>query len=271
VLKHVVLLALIDALKRKDAPCFVLDTHAGRGQYALDAVESDKTGEARQGIARLLTWARNARPLPVAIARYRDALKTLGDADGRQLYPGSPRLIAHALRDSDRLACCELQPEEATALKQLMAGDTRVGVHARDGYAAMKGLLPPNEKRGLVLIDPPYEAQGAEFDTILAALRDALTRWSTGVFALWYPIKQRRTLLPFLRKALALPAKQALVAELCVRPDDSPLRMNGSGMLILNPPWQLDAEIAAALAGLTTAMGEAGASHRLEWLKQEAA
>jgi 23S rRNA (adenine2030-N6)-methyltransferase len=271
VLKHVVLLALIDALKRKDAPFFVLDTHAGRGRYDLAGVEAGKTGESQAGIEKLLSWARNARPLPDAIARYRDALKAFGDDGGRSVYPGSPLLIAQALRADDRLACCELQPEEAAALKALMAADARVGVHARDGYDAMKAMLPPKERRGLVLIDPPYEAQGAEFDAVLAALRDALARWPTGTYAVWYPIKQRRTLLPFLRKAIALPAKQALVAELCVRRDDSPLRMNGSGLLVLNPPWRFDAEIAKALAGMTTAMGEAGASHRLEWLKQEAA
>jgi len=269
VLKHVLLLALLDALKRKDAPFLVLDTHAGRGQYDLDAAEADKTGEAQNGIEQLLSWARNARPLPIAIARYRDALMAGGADAGRRLYPGSPLLIAQALRATDRLAACELQPEEAAALKALLANDARIGVHARDGFGAMKALLPPKEKRGLVLIDPPYEAQGAEFDAVVAALKDALTRWPTGLYVVWYPIKQRRTLLPFLRKAVALPAKQALVAELLVRPDDSPLRMNGSGLLILNPPWKLDAEIAATLPALTKALGEPGASHRLEWLKRE--
>lgn len=271
VLKHLVLLALIDACGRKDTPYFVLDTHAGRGEYDLDSAEAGKTGEAETGVQRLLAWARNARPLPTAIARYRDALKLGGQSQGRDRYPGSPRLAATALRTQDRLACCELQPEEANALKILFAGDARVGIHQRDGYGAMKALLPPKEKRGLVLIDPPYEVQGAEFDAILTALRDALTRWPSGIYAVWYPIKQRRTLLPFLRKIAALPIKHALIAEVQVRPDDSPLRMNGSGMLLLNPPWKLDAELAAALPSLVAAMGERGACHRLEWLKQEAA
>ncbi len=271
VLKHVVLLGLIDALKRKETPFFVLDTHAGRGCYNLASDEAGKTGEAVSGVTQLLAWARNARPLPAAIARYRDALRAARDAGTEDLYPGSPMFIAQALRAQDRVAACEVQPEEAAALKRLFSSDARVGTHARDGYAAMKGLLPPKEKRGLVLIDPPYETQGTEFDAILAALRDATTRWPGGIHAIWYPIKQRRTLLPFLRKASSLPIRQALVAELQVRTDDSPLRMNGSGLLILNPPWQFDAEIAAALPGLTRALGEPGASHRLEWLKQEAA
>jgi 23S rRNA (adenine2030-N6)-methyltransferase len=121
-----------------------------------------------------------------------------------------------------------------------------------------------------VLIDPPYEAQAAEFDAILAALRDALARWPTGTYAVWYPIKQRRSLAPFLRKVAALPCKSALVAELQVRPDDSPLRLNGSGMLVLNPPYKLDAELAPVLPVLVRLLGEAGASHRLEWIKREA-
>ena len=271
VLKHVVLLALIDALQRKDTPIFVLDTHAGRGEYDLTAVEAGKTAEAEGGVEKLLAWARNARPLPSAIARYREALKVHDPAGERRFYPGSPKLAAQALREHDRLAACEMQPEEAAALKRAMGADARLGAHARDGYGAMKALLPPKEKRGLVLIDPPYEAQGAEFDAILTALKDAFARWPTGAYAVWYPIKQRRTLLPFFRKAAALPAKSALVVELLVRPDDSPLRMNGSGLLILNPPWKLDAELAAALPGLAKALGEdGGGGHRLEWLKQEA-
>lgn len=269
VLKHVLLLALLDALSRKDSPWFVLDTHAGRGQYDLDAPEAGKTGESRSGVAQLMAWARNARPLPKAIARYRDLLKR--DEGPVRMYPGSPLLVAQQLREGDRLAACELQPDEATALKALFANDARVGVHQRDGYAAMKALLPPKEKRGLVLIDPPYEAQGEEFDAILDALREALLRWPTGIFAVWYPIKQRRAILPFLRKAAALPVKQALVAELLVRADESPLRLNGSGMLVLNPPWKFDADIAPSLSAMVTALGETGARHRLEWLKQEVA
>jgi len=270
VLKHVVLLALLDALGRKDAPMFVLDTHAGRGEYDLDAIEAGKTGEAEAGVERLLAWARNARPLPPAIARYRETLRAFDPEVPRRRYPGSPRLALLALRPQDRLAAVEMQPEEAAALKAALHGDARAGVHARDGYAAMRALLPPKEKRGLVLIDPPYEAQLAEFDTVLAALKDAFVRWPTGVYALWYPIKLRRSLHPFLRKVAALPAKSALLAELMVHPDDSPLRMNGSGMLVLNPPWKLDEALAPALPALVTALGERGASHRLEWLKQEA-
>jgi 23S rRNA (adenine2030-N6)-methyltransferase len=194
---------------------------------------------------------------------------------GSQAYPGSPWLLAHALRETDRIAACELHPEEANVLRDNFAHDPRVAVHARDGYAAVRALLPPKHgaarfARGLVLVDPPYEAQLDEFDTALAAIREALARWPQGMLALWYPIKQRRALQQFYRKAAALEAKSALLLELLVRPDDSPLRMNGSGMLLLNAPWQFDRAMAPALEAMRAALGDAGAAARMEWLRAPA-
>jgi 23S rRNA (adenine2030-N6)-methyltransferase len=287
VLKHVVLLALLDSLRRKPAPFAVLDTHAGRGRYPLDSGEARRTAEAEAGVLRLMDAAFNSEAGKTsgaasikspAIERYRDAVRALNpdiEANGTlRMYPGSPLLAAHMLRDQDRLACCEIQPVEFAALAALFARDTRVAVHERDGYAAINALLPLKADsvpiaRGLALIDPPYEAQEAEFDLALAALKNGLARWPQGVFALWYPIKRRRTLHGFLRRAALLQSKSSWLAELLIRPDDSPLRMNGSGVLVLNPPWQVDAEIAAALPILQAAMGETGASSSLRWLNQE--
>ena len=271
VLKHVVLLALCDALTAKPAPCFALDTHAGRGLYRLDGEAAQKTGESRDGIARLIAEA----PKHTAIARYLAAVQACRAQHGAHSYPGSPWLLAHALRTSDRIAACELQPEEAQVLHTHFEHDPRLAVHTRDGYAAVKALLPPKHgaqkfARGLVLIDPPYEAQLDEFGTALAAIREALARWPQGIIALWYPIKQRRVLQTFYRKAAALPAKSALLLELLVRPDDSPLRMNGSGMLLLNAPWQFDQTLQPALTAMTTALGEAGAASQLTWLRAPA-
>lgn len=268
VLKHVVLLAAWDALAAKPSPMFALDTHAGRGLYALDAEAARRTGEADGGVRRLEAAG---GPDP-AIARYLEAVAACRSAHGDAAYPGSPWLLAHVLREDDHLACCELQPEEAEVLRAQFARDPRVSVHARDGYAACGALLPPRAAdrrfgRGLVLVDPPYESQLAEFDHALSALRTGLQRWPQGTFALWYPIKLRRALGQFLRSAAALPAKSAWVAELLVRPADSPLRMNGSGMLVLNPPWKLDARIAAALPLLREHLGEDGASWRLDHLR----
>jgi 23S rRNA (adenine2030-N6)-methyltransferase len=268
VLKHIALLALCDALTAKPAPLFALDTHAGAGLYALAGEEAGRTGEAADGIGRLLA----APPADPVIRRYLDAVAACRAAHGEDAYPGSPWLLAHALREQDRIACCELRDEEAALLKRHLGSDPRVAVHARDGYAAMRALLPPKigavrYARGLVLIDPPYEAQLAEFDTARAALRDALVVWPQATYALWYPIKRRSALKPFYRSAATLDAKSVLACELLVRPDDSPLRMNGSGLLILNAPWRFEATLRPVLDALRKSLGEAGASARLEWLK----
>lgn len=268
VIKHIVLLALCQALTAKPAACFALDTHAGRGLYWLDADEAQRTGEAEGGIARL------AQGQNALLDHYLAAVAACRAAHGESAYPGSPWLLAHALRAQDRIAACELQAEEAAALRQHFAAEPRLHAHHRDGYAAMKALLPPRDgstrlNRGLVLIDPPYEAQLAEFDTALAAIGDALGRWPQGIYALWYPIKQGRALAAFMRRALSLPAKSALLCELLVRPDDSPLRMNGSGLMVWNAPWQLDKTLQPALEVLAKTLGENGQGRaRLEWLKQ---
>jgi 23S rRNA (adenine2030-N6)-methyltransferase len=272
VLKHLVLVALLDALKRKEAPFFVIDSHAGRGRYDLAGGQAGRTGEAKAGIHKV--WSA-APTQPPALVRFLAAVADAQCGDAAS-YPGSPLLVSRALREQDRFAACELLPDEAAALKSVLAADPRSHVHARDGYAALKALLPPKDgstrfARGLVLIDPPYEAQDEEYPQILAALNDALLRFPQGIFAVWYPIKQRPSLHPFFRKIATLPAKSALAIELLVRPDDSPLRMNGSGMLLLNPPWQIEKDIEPAMKPLARAMGEAGASWRLTWLKQDKA
>lgn len=268
VLKHVVLLALCDALAAKPSPCFALDTHAGRGLYRLDDEAALRTGEADAGITRL----QRDPPDDPLVARYLAAVAACRQAHGPLAYPGSPWLLAHALRGQDRIACCELQPEEAAALKAAFAGDGRIAVHARDGYGAIRALLPPRPGgvrigRGLVLVDPPYERQLAEFDEALDALGEGMARWPQGMFALWYPVKQRAALRPFLRRAAGLPARSALRVELLVRPADSPLRMNGSGLVLWNPPWRLDAALAPALATLLPRLDDGGGSDLLEWLR----
>jgi 23S rRNA (adenine2030-N6)-methyltransferase len=268
VLKHVTLLALCEALRAKPAPCFALDTHAGRGLYQLDGEAAQRTGEAEGGVLKL-AGLRDAN-----IARYLEAIAACRAAHGPHAYPGSPWLLAHALREQDRIACCELQPNEAALLNELLRDDPRVAVHARDGYAAMKALLPPRTSemrfaRGLVLIDPPYEAQLEEFEFARAALRDGLARWPQGMFALWYPIKLRRSLSPFYRSAATIEAKSVLAIELLVRPDDSPLRMNGSGLLVINAPWQFDVQMKPTLHALRKALAEpTGGEARMEWLRR---
>ena len=268
VLKHSVLLALCEALAAKPAPLFALDTHAGRGLYRLDDAKARRTGEAAGGVGRVAD-----SDVPMPLRPYAAAIAACRAANGPTAYPGSPWLLAHGLRMQDRIACCELQPDEAEALRANFAGDPRVAVHARDGYAAMHALLPPrigNERigRGLVLIDPPFEAQMEEFDHAIAALRDAMQRFPQATYALWYPIKLRRALQPVYRRMAALPAKSVLVAETLVRPDDSPLRMNGSGLVLINAPWKFEERLRTLLPAIARLLGEdGGGSWRLDWLK----
>ncbi|WP_049623190.1 23S rRNA (adenine(2030)-N(6))-methyltransferase RlmJ [Frateuria defendens] len=277
VLKHVVLRTLIEALKAKPAPFAYLDTHAGSGCYALDGGEAGKTGEYRDGIARLLfpdlaPAAVAGKELPPLLRHWLDDILALpGNEAGLKLYPGSPLQAARLLREQDSAQLCELHPEEAARLRELFRHDARVHVHQRDGYAALKALLPPQEKRGLVLIDPPYEAQEAEYRRIEQALKAALERWPTGVYAVWYPLKQRSQVQPFLRWLQHCGARRVLRAELRVQPEDSPLRMIGSGMAVLNAPWKLDEALREPLRALAQRLSpQQPAACTLDWLVEEA-
>lgn len=266
VFKHAILLALLDALTAKDKPLCCFDTHAGRGSYRLDDAEARKTGEWRNGIGRLF----DGPDPPAPLRRYLDAIRACNPEGTLRVYPGSPLLAARASRASDRLVLCETQDGEADALRALFRNDTRVHVHQRDGYAALNALLPPPEKRGLVLIDPPFEAQEAEFAVIETALAQARARWPTGVYAVWYPIKSHRAIAPFHRHLAEGSFDKVLVAELMVQPDDSPLRLNGCGMLIANPPWKLDSVLAVMLPALRDTLAQsARAACNLRWLRGE--
>jgi len=270
VFKHTILVGLLQALKEKPAPFCYVDTHAGAGRYDLRGSEALKTQEAHAGVARLL-GAKTQSPL---LRAYLDLLAALNlpghSGEAIAIYPGSPLIASHFLRQSDRAVLCELQPDEAAALKALFAGDTRIGVHQRDGYAALAPLLPPKERRGLVLIDPPFEAQDAEFRAIEAALQVARARWPTGIYALWYPIKLREQTRPFHRWFVQNDVRKTLIAELLVHPDDSPLRLNGCGMVIVNPPWQFERQLAELLPILQQHLATTGkGDHRIDWLVRE--
>ncbi|WP_430390726.1 23S rRNA (adenine(2030)-N(6))-methyltransferase RlmJ [Dyella sp. 20L07] len=278
VLKHSVLLALIEALQAKNTPFAFIDTHAGSGCYALDGVEAGKTGEYKDGINRLLfpdlhQSNGHTGPLPPLLRRWLDGiLKLPGNENGLRLYPGSPLQAARAMRENDSAQLCELHPEEAVRLRELFHHDSRVHVHQRNGYEALKGLLPPKEKRGLVLIDPPYEAQDAEYRVIEQAIKSALERWPTGMYAVWYPIKLRSQVQPFHRWLQRCGARRVLRAELLVRPDDSPLRLNGSGMVILNAPWKFDDALREPLRAMAPLLSQdRPAQWRLDWLVEETA
>jgi 23S rRNA (adenine2030-N6)-methyltransferase len=276
VLKHTVLLALIESMRSKPTPFCVIETHAGSGCYALDSREAAKTGEFKDGISRLLYpdlhgGKADAASLPPLLRRWLDSILAIpGNEDGLKLYPGSPLQIANALRADDSAQLCELHPEEAARLTELFHRDARIHTHQRNGYEALKALLPPKEKRGLVLIDPPYEGQEAEYKQLELAIKSCMQRWPTGVYAIWYPIKLRSQVQPFLRWLPRSGAKRVLRAELLVHPDDSPLRLNGSGMVILNAPWKLDDVLRESLQAMARLLSKDGpAQWKLDWPLQE--
>src|SRR5687767_2260255 len=250
--KHVVLLALLQRLKRKPKPLLYLDTHAGRGSYDLRAEDATRSGESREGIARLA-----GRPVRSAdLLRYLQATHAAGAAPTH--YPGSPLIALGALREGDRAVLVEQQPAEAQALQQATSRMRGVSVVCGDGYAALKTYLPPRENRGLVLIDPPYESEN-EFTQVERALLHGASRWPNGMFALWYPIKQGRETQRLHLSLQNSGLRKLLLVELSVRPADSPLGLNGSGLVIVNPPWQFDEEIAPALREAHAALAEDGA------------
>lgn len=252
VLKHTALCELLRLLTAKDKKLFVLDTHAGAGGYDLGSDLARRTGEAEAGIVRLAAAPRAG--MPPAVARYLAAVaaydRKFGPTGGGfRRYPGSPRLVRAALRPGDRFIACELHPDEALALKREFAGDRAVEVRQTDGYKALKALLPPPERRGLVLIDPPFEAAD-EFDRLLRALRQGLRRFATGCYALWYPIKDE----PTAAFAHALAAFRPLTLELRLGETD-PGKLAACGLAVINPPWRFEEAMREALPWIAERLG----------------
>jgi 23S rRNA (adenine2030-N6)-methyltransferase len=265
--KHIVLLALLERLKRKPKPLFYLDTHAGRGWYDLLSPDALRGNEWQAGVARaapINTSNQDLRRYLQAVSSPQDLLNT-----GPQRYPGSPVLAMRELRDGDRIVLVEKQIGEAQALEQVTRGRRGVSVVCGDGYAALKAYLPPRENRGLVLIDPPYESDN-EFAKVERALYLGLSRWPNGVFALWYPIKAGREMQRLHTALQGSGVKKLLLVELNVRPADSPLGLNGSGLIIANPPWQFDEEMLPALREAHAALAPDGAGGvNVRWLVGE--
>lgn len=268
VVKHAILARIVEYLKRKPGPFRVIDTHAGIGLYDLSSEEAQKTGEWREGIGRLID-----EPLPEAaaelLAPYLDAVRHT-NADGSvRYYPGSPAVTRHLLRSVDRLTAIELHPADAATLKERFAGDWQVRVIELDGWLSLGAHLPPKEKRGLVLVDPPFEKEG-EFDRMIDGLAKAHQRWPGGVYALWYPIKDRAAVQRFRDglKATGIPKIMDIVFEL--RAPSAEPRLDGTGMIVVNPPYVLQQEMSVILAALRDILGEtAQARTEISWLTPE--
>lgn len=264
VMKHVCLVALLRGLARKDSASFYLDTHAGAGDYDLTATPAQKTGEYRQGIARLL----NAPgPLPPVLVDYLDVVRPLvGDGNAPRRYPGSPLIATALARPQDRLVACELNPLEFEALKATCQGP--ISAQKADGYQALKALLPPRERRGLTLIDPPYERPD-EFTRIPHELAAAHRRFATGIYALWYPLKDEAPVAGLKRALKATGLRRLLMVELRLTPLLQGGVLHGCGVLVLNPPWGFAEQMQAAMPVLAKILSPDTGTATIDWLVSE--
>jgi 23S rRNA (adenine2030-N6)-methyltransferase len=270
VVKHAVLCRVLAHLREKPTAFRVIDTHAGAGRYDLEGPEAGKTLEWRDGIERLMR-AELAPPIRALLAPYLDAVAAL-NPDGRlTAYPGSPALALMLLRRQDRLIACELEPRAAAALEGELASDARAKAIAIDGWTALSAYVPPIERRGLVLIDPPFEQPG-EFARIADGLSAAHRKWPTGIYLLWYPIKDQAEVAGFARGLARLGIAKMLRVELILPTADAGTSLRGSGLIVVNPPWTLQGELKALLPVLAEVMSRsATGAVTLDWLSGESA
>ncbi len=258
-LKHAILMLLIERLKVKEKPWFLLDTHAGIGLYDLAGEEALKTGEAHPGIGRL---AEVSSPGPI-LSSYLDVVRRFNSEPAIRFYPGSPAIASSLKRPEDRLVLCELHPDDYQTLRTTLPRTPNLAFHHGDGYAALKAFLPPPERRGLVLIDPPYEDR-EEFRHLIDGMTLAWKRWPTGQYALWYPIKDRAQIDRF-HAELGVFGK-VLAVEFLPEAVDEPEKLNGSGLILINPPWQIEETIEALLGELKLALDRPKARASIKWL-----
>jgi 23S rRNA (adenine2030-N6)-methyltransferase len=266
VFKHAVFALLLQRLCAKETPFCVIDTQAGIGRYDLTSDPAVRTGESRGGIARVLAAADR---LPAELTPYVDAVRALNTPDDPlHWYPGSPRLARSLMRPQDRLVLAELHPDDVIDLQREFERDRNTSVLHQDGYRTLKAHVPPRERRGIVLIDPPFEVTD-EFERLTVALAAAHARWATGIFAIWYPIKERATIWRFHDALERTGIRKILNAELLIHAEDNHLRLNGCGMIIVNPPWQLDQTLEAVLPSLHDALEARAGGTKVEWIVLE--
>ncbi|MFK0272155.1 23S rRNA (adenine(2030)-N(6))-methyltransferase RlmJ [Ensifer sp. NPDC090286] len=268
VLKHAVLARLVTYLQQKEKAFRVLDTHAGIGLYDLSSEEAQKTGEWRDGVGRLLD---GELPPEIAaiLAPYLSSIRALNPGSELTLYPGSPKLARMLFRSQDRLSAMELHPDDYETLHRLFDADFQSRVTELDGWLALGAHLPPKEKRGLILVDPPFEKEG-EYERLADGLARGYRRFTGGVYCLWYPLKQGAPIKAFHEALKALDIPKMLCAELSVRSDRETTGLSGSGLIIVNPPFTLKSELDLLLPFLKTRLGQDRfASSRCFWLRGE--
>jgi 23S rRNA (adenine2030-N6)-methyltransferase len=278
VMKHTLLVRLVRALQKKEKGFLYLDTHAGRGRYDLELAATGtslaRKPEWPEGIGRL--WTNGERGFPTGIADYlqlvRDFDRQAGNLDpSPRFYPGSPWIVRLLARPVERLVLCEKHSAECAALRAEFGANSRVSVYEMDGYAALRAMLPPSERRALVLIDPPFEAED-EFAQVTTCLKEGLQRLRSGVMVIWYPLTERAKLDEFFAAVRMLNPPPTIATELAIAGDQSAFKMRGCGLLVINPPWQFETEARSILEFLAGSLAQApGSNAHIEWLVRETA
>lgn len=267
VFKHAVLCRILHYLRDKPAAFRVIDTHAGAGLYDLTSEEATRGGEWHQGIEKLLT-AEISQTVAALLSPYLEVIGALNERGRLRVYPGSPALVRAWLRPQDRLIACELEPKTYLALSRNLRSDSRIKILKMDGWTALNAYVPPKERRGLVLVDPPFEVE-SDFSNLVDGLAAAYRKWATGTYALWYPVKGRREADTLAKRLGRLGLPKVLRAEILVAPLGDPARLNGAGMVLVNPPWTLEGELSAILPALVRIFGGRGKpGFRLDWLSR---
>ncbi|EGR1702846.1 23S rRNA (adenine(2030)-N(6))-methyltransferase RlmJ [Vibrio cholerae] len=264
VLKHIVQSLILNSLQQKEKPFVYHDTHSGVGRYDLTHEWSEKTGEYKQGIARV--WQKDN--IPAELDSYLDAIRQLNQGETLRYYPGSPRVARAHLREQDRMVLTELHPSDYPLLEQEFHRDRQVSIYKEDGFARLKASLPPQERRGLVLIDPPYEL-AKEYRDVVRAIAQSYKRWATGIYAIWYPVVNRCDIDDMLEGLQGLEIRKILQIELGVAPDTNERGMTASGMIVINPPWTLESQMQTILPFLKQAIAPATGHYKVEWVVPE--
>lgn len=264
--KHAVLGRILVHLRGKPAAFRVIDTHAGAGRYDLYASEASRSGEWRDGIERL--WdVRGPAAVHPLLTPYLDAVAALNPDGKLRFYPGSPLIAENLLRSQDRLIACEVEPRSASALAAALRGDARAKALKIDGWTALAAYVPPKERRGLVLVDPPFE-DAADFARLSSALGAAHRKWPTGIYMLWYPIKERAAPDALARQLKKLAVPNILRCELTIGPPRAQAGLLGSGLIVVNPPFKLQADLQIFMPALGRTLSPQATS-RTDWLAQE--
>jgi 23S rRNA (adenine2030-N6)-methyltransferase len=274
--KHVVLSRILDYLRQKPSAFRVIDTHAGSGRYDLFGPEADRAQEWRDGIGRVFgairtnTYEQKVVQKDAAhalLAPYLDLIASLNPGGDLRFYPGSPLIALALMRRQDRLIACELEPRAAALLKAVLKSEARAKVLALDGWMALNANVPPKERRGVAIVDPPYEEK-ADFTRLSAVFAEAYRKWPTGIYVLWYPIKEREAPDALARRLRKLAIPKILRCEMMLGAPRTDAGLVGSGLIVVNPPHVLEREMRSVLPALANLLLP-GAAHRLDWLAQD--